>query len=912
MDESNGRYQRIPYSEERTSSGRDGFESNFGSLEETKEALSRLHKMGQFESMSFDPLENDVYRAVQVRREHWDYILEEGWRWLLSALIGITMGCLAFGVDSGIEALNTWKLNTTLDVLTQYGGFWMPYLTFVGIAVMYATISGSLVSYVEPLAAGSGIPEIKTYLNGVHIKGLLRLKAVIAKLCSVMFAISGGLVAGKEGPFVHGGGVVGGGLGSMGSKFLTDITKKRISIRMSRQFGGYFRNHADHRDFVAIGTAAGVSTAFAAPIGGLLFTIEEGASFYSLATVLWRGFLATCTGIATLSFLAEVRGDLGWAMWTAQLGTKRDFGLYTDGHANYGRNLYYFLWEMPLFMVIGAMGGLIGATFIAINVQITRLRQKFIPVRCPHRRLVEVMFVAFVTSSIAFLLCYVSPCRLIPAKSDQQYLNDDSPSERFYQGGGQLDYFPRLWCPHNHYALWAQFFFAPLSQALRLVFHMGEPFPDTHEPWMFEVSSLAILFVYTFGLMTWTYGVGAATGLFVPSLTVGATSGRLIGRLIKILLDKLNVTSIRVSLGSYAIVGAAASLGGATRMTISIVVLVMETSGALELLVPIMIAAWVAKMVGDSIGMGIYDTHIELRGVPLLNEDSQDYDSRMVHDELTVAELMSGDMVCVPPIMRISDVVSTLTKFPHGGFPVSRQATQPIGPVPGPVTIDGVITRSLLLRMLQRRVGFIPKASDDGPDGDYVLPTSNDDVLTLHSQVEPYPMRICPKTDQEVILQSLPSEEMENFLDLRPFMQRHPFFVHGNASLTRAYRLFRTMGLRHLFVTPPEPQVVGMLTRKDIIKENAIVALEEKANLEGSRKHKLRIRKKISRRGVKKIVRFMPDVCTAEGTGTAVGGAGNEHITTIARHRAGSFEALERTFDPTIFETDHPPTNGNA
>ena len=64
--------------------------------------------------------------------------------------------------------------------------------------------------------------------------------------------------------------------------------------------------------------------------------------------------------------------------------------------------------------------------------------------------------------------------------------------------------------------------------------------------------------------------------------------------------------------------------------------------------------------------------------------------------------------------------------------------------------------------------------------------------------------------------------------------------------------------------------------------------------------------------GVKKIVRFMPDVCTAEGTGTAVGGAGNEHITTIARHRAGSFEALERTFDPTIFETDHPPTNGNA
>lgn len=58
-------------------------------------------------------------------------------------------------------------------------------------------------------------------------------------------------------------------------------------------------------------------------------------------------------------------------------------------------------------------------------------------------------------------------------------------------------------------------------------------------------------------------------------------------------------------------------------------------------------------------------------------------------------------------------------------------------------------------------------------------------------------------------------------LDLRPFMQRTPFVVHGNASLARTYRLFRTLGLHHLFVGPARPRVIGLVTRKvpKIIKQ---------------------------------------------------------------------------------------------
>ena len=65
-------------------------------------------------------------------------------------------------------------------------------------------------------------------------------------------------------------------------------------------------------------------------------------------------------------------------------------------------------------------------------------------------------------------------------------------------------------------------------------------------------------------------------------------------------------------------VGAAAMLGGMTRMTLSITVLVMEGTGALQMIVPIMLAVFISKMVGDTLSLSIYDVQVKIRGAPAL------------------------------------------------------------------------------------------------------------------------------------------------------------------------------------------------------------------------------------------------------------------------------------------------------
>lgn len=58
---------------------------------------------------------------------------------------------------------------------------------------------------------------------------------------------------------------------------------------MSYLFPKYGRNEAKKREILSAAAAAGVSVAFGAPIGGVLFSLEEVSYYFPMKT-LWRSF----------------------------------------------------------------------------------------------------------------------------------------------------------------------------------------------------------------------------------------------------------------------------------------------------------------------------------------------------------------------------------------------------------------------------------------------------------------------------------------------------------------------------------------------------------------------------------------------------------------------------------------------
>ena len=143
---------------------------------------------------------------------------------------------------------------------------------------------------------------------------------------------------------------------------------------------------------------------------------------------------------------------------------------------------------------------------------------------------------------------------------------------------------------------------------------------------------LALGVLYYSATLVITFGIKIPCGLFIPSLVIGSLTGRLVGMAMEIFSHAHPSTLLPfgdcdrcIVPGVYSLIGACAFLGGATRMTVSMVVIMVELTAGLSLIVPLMVSAFTAKIFGEFLHHGgIYDEHVHLNSYPFL-ENAVEY-----------------------------------------------------------------------------------------------------------------------------------------------------------------------------------------------------------------------------------------------------------------------------------------------
>ena len=141
----------------------------------------------------------------------------------------------------------------------------------------------------------------------------------------------------------------------------------------------------------------------------------------------------------------------------------------------------------------------------------------------------------------------------------------------------------------------------------------------------------------------------------------------------------------------------------------------------------------------------------------------------------------------------MGDIVQTLEQTPHNGFPVLKTDG----------SICGLIVRRQLTVLLATRIWEMQGDGSAIPlDVRQLFVTSN----SHWDQIK----------DLEL---NLSDADHEREVDLRTFFDSNPPLIYPTTPLTFVYRLFNTIGVRHIPVIDSRHRVRGIITRKDTFQE---------------------------------------------------------------------------------------------
>ncbi|CUG89156.1 chloride channel protein, putative [Bodo saltans] len=747
-------------------------------------------RMDGYESIDFFEAQSLIYkdhlRAVKS---------EPRWvKWAVYVAVGMSTGlwaCVLFQtldflsnarrsvVETIVNNRNDEKGTTGVGVHLTTSGIRMDaFLYGYGTMLLWAIVGcllSSLCCLIMPSAAGSGVPDVMAYLNGVMFPLIFNVRTLVVKTASCILAVSSGLPGGVEGPMIHIGALIGAGLPSGRSR----------SMGFSNRFLSMFRNAKDTRDFITAGAACGITSAFSSPIGGLLFVMEEVATFFPVK-LSWMVFVSALACMCTMQLVnTYLQG------WKYNSFAPAD-GNFADTAITMFRTQFQEFHSIPLniltfvpTIVTGIALGLLSVVFVLGNQRVNRFRARNIFPKPLFRVLEPALFV-----SVYMSCCYLVPlafsCKPIPPmiKENAETLGIE------------------LWtafCPdrENEFHPLATLTLTNSYNVIRSLFvrNAADLFP-WHALLIYQA-------IYTIGAM---YGGGMFTsiGVVIPTIVMGAIGGRLLGVAFN--------EPTWADPGVISLVGAAAYFGGLSRLTFSLVVIMMEITNDLTHMSCMMVGIIIAKTVADQFCHSLYHSILEMKCVPFLPV------ANSLHklDTYSAKDIMTEKVVILKTIESFQRIVEVLRTTKHNCFPVVSVA-------------DGKRYRGLLQRkQLELLLWYIYFRDTDPCTRTVSTGFYSSNSLTPMQLKEHASYADLKKVEDRIYwerlaaipnVESLPAETTTAFVDLNPYVDVAALYVRDVMCLSRAYSMFQNMALRHLPVLNRHNFVVGIITRKNFVED---------------------------------------------------------------------------------------------
>ncbi|BGP34275.1 glycerol ethanol, ferric requiring protein [Rhodotorula toruloides] len=510
------------------------------------------------------------------------------------------------------------------------------------------------------------------------------------------------------------------------------LSIKSLTLPIAIASGLSVGKEAKMREIVTAASATGVAVAFGSPIGGVLFSLEEMTINWPIKT-MWRSFFCALVANVVLSAMNPFRT-----------------GKIVLFQVRFDRDWHFF--ELGFFILIGIFGGLYGAFVIKYNLQVAAFRRKHLA----NNAISEAVTLAVLTAAVGFTNRFL--------RIDMNEMLDVLFRE--CENGGDYE---------NLCQTWAQ--------------------------WRM-VNSLLLATVIRTCLVIVSYGCKVPAGIFVPSMAVGATFGRMVGILVKAMYRAHPTWSMFaacdpekpcITPGTYAFLGAAAGLAGITRITVTVVVIMFELTGALTYILPTMIVVMVTKAVSDQFGGGgIADQMIRFNGYPLLENHDHAFG-------VPVTTVMRKELVCLPSQgMKLDELQRLLDKTKYQGFPVVKSRKDK--------TLLGDISR----RDLEIAIEKAQLSHIVAPDAPCLFCPQDDTVSQVGS----------PSLANDDGWGTPPDEwdgGEKGVVDFTSFVNQTPLTVSPKQPLEFVMQLFRRMGPRVILVERLG-ELIGLVSVKDCLR----------------------------------------------------------------------------------------------